>query len=231
LVERLVAMARERGAPAAMHLAESPEELELIGQGTGPFRELLEARSMWDAEAIPRGWRPLDYLQLLAAAPRALVIHGNYLAADEIEYLGQRRETMSVAFCPRTHTFFDHPPYPLESMLAAGVRVALGTDSRASNPDLSLLNETRFAAKRFADVPADAWVRMATLEGARALGVDDVAGSLSVGKRADLVAMACGRSAGEPNGAIVDGDSAPVAVWVAGERVACAGESSASERG
>jgi cytosine/adenosine deaminase-related metal-dependent hydrolase len=135
LLERLVDEAQSRELPVAMHLAESPEELELLAAGTGPFRELLAERSMWDTAAIPRGSTPMDYLRVLARAPQALVVHGNYLATSEIEFLGRRRGQMSVVYCPRTHEFFQHNDYPLREMLAAGVRVALGTDSRASNPD------------------------------------------------------------------------------------------------
>jgi cytosine/adenosine deaminase-related metal-dependent hydrolase len=212
LVDRLVQLAAERGAPVAMHLAESPEELELLAKGSGPFRELLEERSMWDDGAIPHGSRPLDYLEQLASAPRAVVIHGNYLAADEIEFIAKRREQMSVAFCPRTHAYFGHPAYPLENMLEAGVRVVLGTDSRASNPDLSLLGEVRFAAAQFASVSPESWVRMATLEGAVALGMSQEKGSLTPGKSADFVALPCERERC-PFQAVTEGARAPVGVW------------------
>jgi cytosine/adenosine deaminase-related metal-dependent hydrolase len=216
LVERLVQMASARGAPVAMHLAESREELELLATGGGPFRELLEERSMWDGAAIARGSRPLDYLRLLAAAPRAVVIHGNYLAADEIEFIGQRRESMSVAFCPRTHAYFGHSAYPLAAMLDAGARVVLGTDSRASNPDLSLLGELRFAARKCPEVSPETWMRMSTLEGATALGVGDEVGSLKVGKRADLLAVRW--EGGDPYESLVCGKGEVVGVWLRGER-------------
>ncbi len=207
LLERIVALAVARAAPVAMHLAESPEELQLLVTGDGAFQELLDERSMWDATAIPRGWRPMDYLGRLAAAPRALVIHGNYLAADEIEFVAQQRATMSVAYCPRTHAYFAHAAYPLEAMLAAGVRVALGTDSRASNPDLDLLADLRLAARVFGRVAPEAWLKMATLAGAEALGLSADSGSLTPGKRADLVAIDC------------DARTDPAAAIVAGGRV------------
>ncbi len=124
-----------------MHLAESPEELRLLSHGDGPFRDLLADRSMWDESAIPAGTRPLDYLRMLAAAPKALVVHGNYLSAEELQFLATHAASMSLVYCPRTHGFFEHSPYPLRQALDLGVRVAIGTDSRASNPDLSLLAE------------------------------------------------------------------------------------------
>jgi len=151
LLKDLVSLAREHNVPMAMHLAESREELELLRGGTGPFQELLEERSMWDADAIPRGSRPLDYLRMLAESPRALIVHGNYLDEEELSYLAAQRERMSLVYCPRTHDYFLHSPYPLARALALGVRVALGTDSRASNPDLCLFDELRHTARAQSD--------------------------------------------------------------------------------
>jgi cytosine/adenosine deaminase-related metal-dependent hydrolase len=216
LLARIVQAASEHGVPIAMHLAESREELELLADGTGEFRELLDERSMWDETAIPRGSRPLDYLRALAVAPRALVIHGNYLDDDEIAFVAERRPSMSVVYCPRTHAYFQHERYPLESLHAAGVRVVLGTDSRASNPDLSLLAELRFAARRHPGVVPAKWLEMATIDAAAALGRERECGSLAPGKRADMIALAC--PAVDPMEAIVAGNDRVGAVWLAGRR-------------
>ncbi|HEX2477470.1 MAG TPA: amidohydrolase family protein, partial [Lacipirellulaceae bacterium] len=95
LVTELVLRARQHEMPVAMHVAESKEELELLRDGTGPFQELLEERGMWDADAIPHGSRPLDYLRMLAESPRALVIHGNYLDQEELAFLAANSQRMS----------------------------------------------------------------------------------------------------------------------------------------
>jgi cytosine/adenosine deaminase-related metal-dependent hydrolase len=191
LLTRLVDLAISNQLPIAMHLAESREELQLLRDGTGPFQELLAERSMWDGAAIPRGSRPLDYLRQLTRAQRSLAIHGNYFDAEEIAFAGAQRERISVVYCPRTHAYFGHEPYPLEAMLAAGVRVALGTDSRASNPDLNLLREVQFGSVLFPRVDPAVLLRMATLDAAEALGLGDVVGSITVGKRAELVTVRC----------------------------------------
>jgi cytosine/adenosine deaminase-related metal-dependent hydrolase len=185
LFARCIELARQAGAPLAFHLAESREELELLQGGAGPFRELLTELGAWDPSAIPHGTRPLDYLKPLAHAPRALVIHGNYLVDDEIAVLTEHAATMSLVYCPRTHAYFGNDPYPLARLLDAGVTVALGTDSRASNPDLSLLAEMRHVAAS-GKISLATVLRLGTLNGAKALGLDHDIGSISVGKQADL---------------------------------------------
>jgi cytosine/adenosine deaminase-related metal-dependent hydrolase len=189
LIKLLVAHAQQRNLPVAMHLAESREELEFLRDGAGPFRKLLEDRSMWDPDAVPLGSRPLDYLQILADAPRTLVIHGNYLDDEELKFLASNRERMSLIYCPRTHAFFIHPAYPLSRAISAGVRIALGTDSRASNLDLDLLAEMRFVMRSHPATDPQEVLRMGTLNGAEALGRAADVGSITPGKLANLVAL------------------------------------------
>ncbi|HEX3658066.1 MAG TPA: amidohydrolase family protein [Pirellulales bacterium] len=218
LLDRLVELAAERSVPLAMHVAESSAEMELLATGGGPFRTLLEELGVWQSGAIAEQARPLDYLERLARAPRSLVIHGNYLDAEEIELLAQHRDRMAVVYCPRTHAFFGHPPHPLPKLLQAGARVALGTDGRSSNPDLSLLAELRFAAGRFAGIAPQELLRLAALDGAAALGIDDRTGSLEVGKDANL---ACVRvrpgSPADPHEALLTGDEPVVATMFRGQ--------------
>jgi cytosine/adenosine deaminase-related metal-dependent hydrolase len=220
LLQRLIELACERSLPVAMHLAESAEELEFLRAGTGAFQDLLVERSMWDAEAVPMGSRPLDYLRLLAGAPRSLVIHGNYLDHEERAFLACHRERMSLVYCPRTHEYFRHPPYPLAELLHAGVRVALGTDSRASNPDLDLLAEVRHVARSHRTIDPHEALHMAARAGAEALGLDDEVGSITPGKLANLIALpirdAAGKTPDEVLAAILADQCQPNAVWLRG---------------
>lgn len=221
LLQRLIDSAVARKLPVAMHLAESLEELELLRENTGPFQQLLADRSMWDPEAIPLGSKPLDYLRVLSQAPRSLVIHGNYLSQEEITFLGENRETMSVVYCPRTHAFFGHSEYPLQQMLDGGVRVALGTDSSASNPDLNLLSEMRFVAKQFQNLTPETILHLGTLLGAEALGLSHDVGSIEPGKLADFVAIPCPGS-DDAISTILHGSELPTHVFVRGNQVVAA---------
>jgi cytosine/adenosine deaminase-related metal-dependent hydrolase len=223
LLRTLIRDANVYDFPMAMHLAESREELQLLRDGSGPFKDLLDERSMWDAGAIPPASRPLDYLRTLADAPRTLVIHGNYLDEEELAYLAAHRDHMSLVYCPRTHSYFFHPQYPLGPALAAGVRVALGTDSRASNPNLSLLAEMRHVLHLHPHLDPYQVLRMGTINGAEALGYDRLVGSIDKHKRANLVALPIKDEApkkpDEILASILAADSAPTAVYLAGRRL------------
>ena len=188
LLARSVELAKRFDAPVAMHLAETRDELEFLAEGRGRFVEMLKSFGAWPEDGLPIGRRPLDILRVLSDAPRALVIHGNYLADDEIEFIAARPQ-MSVVYCPRTHEFFGHEPHPWRQLLARGANVALGTDGRGSNPDLSLWNELVFLRERFPDVAPSTLLELGTLAGARALGCEQDCGTITVGKRTDLIAV------------------------------------------
>ncbi len=193
LLRKSVELAKHFDAPVAMHLAETREELEFLKHGRGEFVEMLKSFGAWPDNGQPLGRRPLDILKVLADAPRALVVHGNYLADDEIEFIAARPQ-MSVVYCPRTHEFFGHEPHPWRQLLAKGANVALGTDGRGSNPDLSLWNEFVFLRERFPDVAPSTLLELGTLSGARALGCEHDCGTITVGKRADLVVVSLGHT-------------------------------------
>ncbi len=174
----------------------------------------------WDATAIPGGTRPLDYLRRLAACDRALVIHGNYLDREELEFVAAHAQRLSVIYCPRTHAYFGHPRHPLPRLLAAGANVALGTDSRASNPDLGILDEMRFVARQFPEIASAVVLELGTLRGARALGLEEDVGSLVPGKVANLAIVALpDREARDPYELLLDSDRSVTATMIRGNLV------------
>ena len=186
LLSAAVSLSIARRIPLSFHLGESREEMELLRSGGGPFREMLERFGAWDADSFTPGTRPMDYLHALGSAHRALIVHGNYLDEEEISFLGDRADRMAVVYCPRTHAFFAHDDYPLGRLLSAGATVALGTDSRASSPDLGILAEMRQVTQRHPSVSPATILRLGTFEGAKALGLANQTGSLEPGKYADL---------------------------------------------
>lgn len=171
IVRAAVDIALETGCPLAMHLAETRAELELLADRTGEFREMLTDFGIWRDDPAWFGRRPLDYLEVLAKAPRSLIVHGNYLDDDELKFLAARPQ-MTLVYCPRTHAAFGHSEHPWRRALELGVRVALGTDSRASNPDLSLFAELQFLAARSPDVSHIELLQLGSSAGRSALGFD-----------------------------------------------------------
>ncbi len=205
LRQRAIAWAATFGVPVAFHLAESQEEIELLRGGRGPLCEFLEAQGIAPGP-LAGGMRPLDFLRELAQAPRALVIHGNYLDDDELTFLAGRRATMAVVYCPRTHAWFRHERDPLARMLALGVRVALGTDSRASAPDLDMLAEVRHLVAHHPGISPRTALELATGEAAQALGLEETFGRLAPGRPATMAAVALpGRAAADPYELLLEG--------------------------
>jgi cytosine/adenosine deaminase-related metal-dependent hydrolase len=171
--------AATRGVPVATHLAETVAELELLEHHRGPFVSFLQDLGVWSPDGLARNTDHI--LSLLAGVEPTLIVHGNYLRPDT-----KLPSNASLVYCPRTHAAFGHTAHPFREFLRRGVRVALGTDSLASNPDLDLLAEARFLHEHYAEVPGEAILRMATLSGAEALGLADETGSLTPGKSADF---------------------------------------------
>jgi cytosine/adenosine deaminase-related metal-dependent hydrolase len=220
LLSALVDLSVRADLAVAMHLAESPEEVELLATGGGEFRALLERLNAWDPGPGTRLPSIEDYLRVLSRAPRALVVHGNYLTDREVAYLAERASRMALVYCPRTHDFFRHADYPLADMLSRGATVALGTDSRGSNPDLSLWEEMRFVAARHPRVsPADV-LSLGTRAGAGALGVDNQVGTIEPGKLANLAVIELGAgSPADPHALLFDAGGRVVQTWLRGQLV------------
>ena len=188
LFDEVLHLATHARCPVAMHLAETREELELLDSGTGPLVDLFTEWDLWSPGQRAAFRSPREVLQQLTVLPRVLVIHGNYLSSEELDFLAGK-DQFSVVYCPRTHSYFQHDHYPLAELLNRGIRVALGTDSRASNPDLSLLAEVRHVAQRHPEIAPSTLLEMATCHGAEALGLGDSVGRIAPGMRADFCVL------------------------------------------
>jgi cytosine/adenosine deaminase-related metal-dependent hydrolase len=204
LFETAFELARSHQVALASHVSETLEELELLRHRRGPLVQFLSDLGVWDSEGLIHDAESL--VQQQSNVFNFLVIHGNYLRLDR---LSKSWGKTTVVYCPRTHAAFGHAPHPFREILAAGGRVALGTDSLASNPDLSLLAEARCIRQRFPDFPGDQLLRMLTLFGAEALGWDQETGSLTSGKSADLIVLPLpARDAKDPHELVFESDLA-----------------------
>ncbi|MGB5455050.1 MAG: amidohydrolase family protein, partial [Gammaproteobacteria bacterium] len=174
-LETIRSFAHEIDIPITMHIHETAHEV---------------------AQAVDKtGIRPFQRLHALGlVSPSLLAVHMTQIEQDEIDILAS--SGCHVVHCPESNLKLASGFCPVSELLKSGVNVALGTDGAASNNDLDMLGEMRSAALLAKGVaadptalPASAALRMATINGARALAIDDRVGSLEAGKQADIVAI------------------------------------------
>lgn len=215
---RCLHFAREHGRPIATHLAETPDETIFLETQTGPFRHLWEAGvKAWD-EHVPkyvggpiRLARDIDLLSY-----PTLLAHVNYCDDEELAILAAGKA--SVVYCPRTYAYFGHPPHRWREMLAAGINVAVGTDSRASSPDLNVVDDLRLLRTIAPDLPPEKLWQLATINAARAINMEASVGSISAGKNADFAIFPVKQEA-NPLAALLDHPVLPSDVWIGGRSV------------
>ena len=202
---RLFRMVRQwadsRSLPVCIHLAESEEESLLIEQGTGPMAEALRSRGI---QWVAPGCSPVQYLHRMGVlAEGTLLVHCVRLQAGDLPLLKKSR--ISVAHCPKSNCKLGHGWMNLKQVVQAEIPLGLGSDSVASNNSMDLFEEMRFslfnpswfgcrggrldAGGSQREFAAEQALHLATLGGARALGLSRSIGSLEAGKKADLIAV------------------------------------------
>jgi cytosine/adenosine deaminase-related metal-dependent hydrolase len=197
--------ADRRGWPVSAHLHETLDEMDFTLYGQGDLHKWLSLARFLPKDLAPLGKRPIPALAEAGffKGP-VLVAHGNYLTDEEMAILA--RSGSSVAYCPRSHAFFGHADHPWRRLLKAGANVCLGTDSLASSPSLSILDEMRFLWSREGDADPRLLLQMGTCRGARALGFADDLGDLAEGLRADFCVVGPVAPGKEPLAAILAGE-------------------------
>jgi aminodeoxyfutalosine deaminase len=182
------AVNRDPFAPCSVHLSESMEEVEFIRSGRGPWRSLLEELGAWDSSWVPPGGSPVEFLDDSGFLDnRVLAVHGVQMSDTDLDRLVARGVT--VVACPRSNGHTGAGAPPIGEFYRTGVRVAIGTDSLASSPDLNVFAELATIRALAPDVPAPLLLNSATREGARALGFDADYGTIEPGKCARLLAI------------------------------------------
>lgn len=120
-----------------------------------------------------------------------MVVHLNELTESDFELLRRSKPNFQIIHCPRSHEYFGHVPFQFHKLRELGFNICLGTDSLASNDDLSLFAEMRGFQKEFPDVSSEEILKMVTVNGARALRQDNALGKVRSEFVADLVALPC----------------------------------------
>jgi cytosine/adenosine deaminase-related metal-dependent hydrolase len=203
-------------ALSSVHLGESAEEVELLECGTGGWRELLTELGVWtDTWRVP-GMSPVGYLAALGFLTRRVIaVHGVQCSGDDLARL--RTLGVTLVSCPRSNKHVGVGDPPLEAFYAAGLSVALGTDSLASVETLNMFSELRAARRIAPGVPARRLLESATLCGARALGFGDRWGSIESGKRAALIAVKLPDGINDVEEYLVSGVEPSAVTWLDSE--------------
>ncbi|MDF1836473.1 MAG: amidohydrolase family protein, partial [Planctomycetota bacterium] len=211
--ELMVGMARqakERGLPLTVHWSETQAEVEWLRSGEGPLAKVL-GRSP--------GCSGLDILESAGLlSSHVSLVHGNWPEPGEPQRIS--RAGACLVHCPGSHEFFGREPFPMDSYLEAGVCVALGTDSQASNSDLDMGREIALLRNSFPGLGAELAFTMGTEHGARALGWSEQVGRIEPGLRADLVHFeGQGMAQGDVLERLTTENLPAAGVWVEGRRV------------
>jgi cytosine/adenosine deaminase-related metal-dependent hydrolase len=178
LLSRLVSC----GGPAAMHLAESPEEVRFLATGDGAWKSFLAGRGLGHVAFSPPGVSPVRYVDGLGALhPRLVAAHG--VQVDDADRAILARRGVHVALCPRSNRNLCVGTADVPALLEAGVPLCLGTDSLASVATLDVLEDAVLLHHEFPQIDPAHILRMATLGGAQALGLADL-GTIEPGKAA-----------------------------------------------
>jgi 5-methylthioadenosine/S-adenosylhomocysteine deaminase len=200
LMQQAAALAIAEGMPAAIHLAGSRDEYDFVKYGSSQLAQDFRQQAGWsDVAWMPTGVSPVRYVLQwgLFDVPQLLAVHCVQVDDADVEILASRG--VGVAHCPRCNAKLGMGIAPLKLFFKHGLTVGLGTDSPASNNTLDFFDEMRIGLLLQRGVSdeqdfyrfftARTFVRLATIHGAKALGLDAEIGSLEAGKRADLVAV------------------------------------------
>ncbi len=193
LLQRTAALAQKRRLRVTTHIAESATEFEMIRHARGEMFDWLQRNERDMADCGRRS--PVQHVAQAGLLGRNfLAAHVNCLARGDAAALA--RKQASVVHCPRSHDYFQHPEFPYRALAKAGVNICLGTDSLATvkmKPrqivELNMFAEMRAFAKAQPMVAPEQIIRMATINGARALGLRGQVGELRAKAFADLITL------------------------------------------
>jgi aminodeoxyfutalosine deaminase len=207
------ALTQDPFARSSVHLGEATAELEFLLDGTGPCRIALDDLGKWDPAWVAPNCPPVEYLDRMGFIdPRILIVHGVQFREADLTRLVAKGATLVT--CPRGNRLTGAGSPPIGEFFESGVRIAVGTDSLASVPNLNVFAELAEMRTLAPEVPARLLLESATINGARALGFESDFGVIEAGKRDRLIAVAVAGAVPNIEEYLVSGVDAAQISWL-----------------
>jgi len=189
LLKRVSRYSAKHNIPLSSHISETKDEGEFIREGKGKLKELIDKLG-FESPLPFYAPSPLSYFKDLGLLRRNfLAAHAVWVDEDDIKIM--KESSISIAHCPRSNIYLNVGKAPVMNLIKEDINVGLGTDSLASNYSLNMWEEMRMAYnihKEDGLAPYEIF-RMATQNGAKALGLEEKVGTIEIGKKADLIAV------------------------------------------
>lgn len=187
LFRKISDWAKQNESVLSIHNQESKAEQEFVGRGTGPiadhFKQNLKLDlSHWKGTGQSSLHRILDHLP---KGNKLLLVHNTFSTSADLEYLSKQRDLNDISFvlCPNSNLYIENTLPPVQLFQEFGLNICLGTDSLASNHQLSILDEMIILQQHFEALKLEELLRWASISGARTLGLDKQFGTFETGKK------------------------------------------------
>lgn len=176
------------GGLLSIHNEETAAENELYRTKEGDMFDLYRTLNIDASFFEPSGKTSLQtYLPQLPDRNPVILVHNTFMEEEDIAFLKASQRAVYLCLCPNANWYIERRLPPVTHFLDSGLPVCLGTDSLASNHELSIWSEVLTLQQHFPQISLEVWLRCATLEGAKALQMDDILGSFEPGKRPGIV--------------------------------------------
>lgn len=183
---RLKELTSKAGLPFSIHLAESDAESVFIREQSGPWASFLTQRGIDYSDWNISGQTPVAHVKNIGILDElTIAVHLLNISKTDLDLLAHTKT--AVCLCPRSNLNLHGNLPDLKEMLNKGIQPALGTDSLASCDSLDIFDEMAFVCEQYMDINPEQILAMGTINGAKALGVQNITGTLEPGKKADMV--------------------------------------------
>ncbi len=187
LIQAIKSYNKKRKRLFCIHCAESSEEVEFLKTGKGQWKKLLKERGIWNDSFVPPKTSPVKYLNNLGVLDEnTLLIHTIHVDEEDLKII--KEKDVKVCVCPKSNVFIGVGMPKLKEFLKAGIKLCIGTDSYASNDNLSIWDEIKVLHSFFPDISIETILKMATINGAEILGFKTL-GAIAPGYKPNLIIL------------------------------------------